>query len=130
MNSEKVGLSADFSKLNSLLVTGHADPVVRVWDGRSSDSLTHKLKLDSPGIGRSTWTSGVCWSPSNSFTLAASNYDGALRVWDVRSVTTPLVVVKNMDESEDIVKVFGVDWFAGLLVSAGEEGVRIREYNN
>ncbi|KAJ3130336.1 WD repeat-containing protein 12 [Nowakowskiella sp. JEL0407] len=125
MNSERVGLALDHSNFNGLLASGHADPVIRIWDTRN-DLLTHSLKLDA----KHSWNSSISWSPTSNFTLCSGGYDGNVRVWDIRSNSTPLIVISGSGQENETGKVFDVDWFDGKLVVGGEMGVKVFEYSN
>jgi ribosome biogenesis protein len=61
------------------------------------------------------WTSTIRKSPHSSFNLATGSYDGAVKVWDVRSITS-VYTLKTGDS-----KIFGIDWAKNMIVSGGED---------
>ncbi|RKO93953.1 WD40-repeat-containing domain protein [Blyttiomyces helicus] len=114
MNCERVILSADHTANSSLIVTGHADNAVRLWDPRAKDGLVVKLKLSS----HTNWVSSVRWSPANLYTLVSGSYDSTVRVWDVRS-SGPLHTLGAATEVGQ--KVLSVDWVDDIILSGGED---------
>ncbi|KAI8816290.1 WD40-repeat-containing domain protein [Fimicolochytrium jonesii] len=114
MGCEKVILAMDHSSFSGLLVTGHSDSVVRLWDPRVQEGLIVKLKLAS----HTNWVSSVRWSPSSAYTFASASYDGTIKVWDIRS-TKPLYTLAA--GGEETAKVLSVDWVEGYLLSGGED---------
>ncbi|KAJ3277644.1 WD repeat-containing protein 12 [Borealophlyctis nickersoniae] len=118
MNCEVVILDIDYSKNSRLLVTGHTDNALRLWDPRAQEGLVVKLKLTS----HTNWASSASWSPSSLYTLASGSYDSTLKVWDIRSPSTPLYSIQGANEKDQ--KVLSVDWTeGGLILSGGEDGV-------
>ncbi|KAI8899423.1 WD40-repeat-containing domain protein [Globomyces pollinis-pini] len=113
MNCEQVVSCIDYSVQNGLLITGHSDGIIRLWDPRSKDGLLVKMKLSS----HKNWVSSITLSKTISDQFASVSYDGTLKVWDIRS-TTPLYTV-TCGEGD---KMFSVDWQSGLLTTGGEEG--------
>ncbi|KAI9205525.1 WD40-repeat-containing domain protein [Polychytrium aggregatum] len=114
MNCERVITSIDHSAQSELLVTGHADPLIRLWDPRSREGMVVKLRLG----GHANWVSSVAWAPNSLYNLVSGSYDGTVKVWDIRS-TTPLYTLSGSSEPEQ--KVFGVDWVGNLILSGGED---------
>ncbi|KAJ3189102.1 hypothetical protein HDU85_002727 [Gaertneriomyces sp. JEL0708] len=115
MNCERVVLAMDHSSVNGLLVTGHSDPVIRIWDPRATEGLVVKLGLH----GHKNWVSSVAWSPSSAYTFTSGSYDSTIKVWDIRS-TTPLYSLSGTG-GEKAAKVFAVDWVADWIFSGGED---------
>lgn len=136
-------LDVDHSVHSGLLVSGHADNLLRLWDPRVqglltsacfpiflsewsvlgltppfrfTDGLVVKLKLAS----HTNWVSTVSWSPTSMYTLASGSYDSTIKVWDIRS-TTPLYSLAGA--TEDNQKVLSVDWADGLIYSGGEDSL-------
>ena len=61
----------------------------------------------------------VCWAPNNGFQLVSASQEnfGCLKVWDVRSRSTPLLSVKCHDDA-----ILAVDWpTAQLIISGGTD---------
>ncbi|KAJ3021352.1 WD repeat-containing protein 12 [Thoreauomyces humboldtii] len=115
MNCEKVVLDMDHSAVSGLLVTGHSDNAVRLWDPRATDNLVTKLSLTS----HTSWVSSVRWSPTSAYAFASGSYDSSVKVWDIRS-TAPLYTLSGGDVKKEE-KVFGVDWCGDLIFSGGED---------
>lgn len=119
MNCEKVVVCLEYFSESNLVVTGHEDGMMRLWDPRSKgllfwiilDGLVVKLKLGS----HKNWISGIAQAPKP-FMLASASYDGQVKVWDIRS-TIPMY---SLQKGEG--KLFGIDWKDGFLVAGGEEG--------
>lgn len=111
LNCEKVVVSMTYCKELKLLVTGHEDGVMRLWDLRSRDGAVVKQKLPI----HKNWISSLSPSPSQGFHIASASYDGTVKVTDIRS-TIPLY---SLAASED--KLFSVDWKRNLLLTGGED---------
>ncbi|KAJ3036804.1 hypothetical protein HDV00_002357 [Rhizophlyctis rosea] len=117
MNCEVTILDADHSERSGLLVTGHTDNLLRLWDPRVQEGLVVKLKLAS----HKNWVSSVSWSPTSIYTLASGSYDGTIKVWDIRS-TTPLYSLSGgKNEGGEWGKVLALDWADGFVLSGGED---------
>ncbi|KAI8919421.1 WD40-repeat-containing domain protein [Powellomyces hirtus] len=115
MNCEKVILDMDHSDISGLLVSGHTDNLIRLWDPRVKEGLVVKLKLAS----HSNWVSSVACSPTSAYAFASSSYDSTVKVWDIRS-STPLYTLSGGDAEKDE-KVFAVDWVGKYIYSGGED---------
>ncbi|KNC99294.1 uncharacterized protein SPPG_05548 [Spizellomyces punctatus DAOM BR117] len=116
-NCEKVVLGMDYSGENGLIVTGHSDGVLRLWDLRAQEGQTVKLHLSS----HTNWVSSVRWSSTNSYTFVSGSYDSTIKVWDIRS-TTPMYTLAGGDKTKEQ-KVFGVDWVGEYIFSGGEDAL-------
>ncbi|KAI8904777.1 WD40-repeat-containing domain protein [Gorgonomyces haynaldii] len=101
--------SLTYNKDNNLLVSGHSDALIRVWDPRGADGQLIKTKL----TGHKNQVSRITWS-SNTFNFASCSYDGTVKVWDLRSLN-PMYSVEVQD------KLFALDWLGDQLVVGGED---------
>ncbi|KXS11944.1 WD40 repeat-like protein, partial [Gonapodya prolifera JEL478] len=118
MTCDKVVLSIDHSPLSTMLATGHADGVVRIWDPRSNDGSLVKLHLSSRSP---SFHPAVKWSPTSAFHVAAGSHDGHVRIWDLRSDRALYAIAaRGVQEGKGSEKVLAIDWVDGLLVSGGE----------
>jgi ribosome biogenesis protein YTM1 len=74
-----MGASAD----GKLLLTGHPDHQLRLWDTRADGdvaaSAPRRLK------SHSQWVSSVSWSSANEHWALSASHDGCIKMWDVRS---------------------------------------------
>ncbi|KAH6560581.1 hypothetical protein BASA50_001390 [Batrachochytrium salamandrivorans] len=113
MNCEKAINCLSFSKESGLIVTGHSDNAVRLWDPRSKDGLVVKMKF----VSHTNWVSCVSWSSTSAFNLASGSYDSLVKVWDVRSSAA----VYSLQGADAGNKVFGLDWSGDLLCTGGED---------
>lgn len=123
---ESVPKCLSYSRLSGLLVSGHTDKIIRVWDPRVQDDENQggsivKLRLAS----HKNWVTSVQWSPESLYTLVSGSLDGTVKVWDIRSTNSALYSLskKSGDGSNAVKteKVFGVDWFGGRVVAGGED---------
>ncbi|KAJ1973385.1 ribosome biogenesis protein ytm1 [Dimargaris xerosporica] len=128
---DRMILDMAYSPLSSLIATGNADRLIRLWDPRSSENALVRQTLSS----HRAWTSSVAWSPTSAHLLASGSYDGTVRLWDIRNPTqatyTFTPATSSTDDGEDAApppgerldpKVLSVDWQGDLLVSGGEDG--------
>eukprot|EP00276_Gloeochaete_wittrockiana_P024040 CAMPEP_0184368600 /NCGR_PEP_ID=MMETSP1089-20130417/161757_1 /TAXON_ID=38269 ORGANISM="Gloeochaete wittrockiana, Strain SAG46.84" /NCGR_SAMPLE_ID=MMETSP1089 /ASSEMBLY_ACC=CAM_ASM_000445 /LENGTH=553 /DNA_ID=CAMNT_0026710909 /DNA_START=78 /DNA_END=1739 /DNA_ORIENTATION=+ len=90
----------DFSGSTGLIVSGHADNLLRLWDPRSKEGeLVRQQFRSHKGI-----VSDVKWHPENDFQFASASLDGTARVWDTRS-SVPLFTLRSHTD-----KVLCVNW--------------------
>lgn len=80
LTCNKAFTSLDYSQEHQLLVSGHADNVVRLWDARSGGDAVVKMNLK----GHRGWVSSVQFEPNGSTRLASASYDRTVKVWDIR----------------------------------------------
>ena len=115
MNCTHAITALDYSPQSSLILSGHPDHCLRLWDPRmkSESLLLQSLK------GHKQWVSGVCWAPYNEFLLSSVSYDGTIKVWDTRAAM-PLHTVVDSHEASS--KVLCVDWkVKDTIVSGGSD---------
>ncbi|KAI9222843.1 WD40-repeat-containing domain protein [Blastocladiella britannica] len=127
MSCEKVVRGVSYSARNGLVASAHADPVVRVWDPRSTDATLVKARL----LGHRNQVAAVAWAPDAEHHLASASLDGSVRVFDLRSPSQALHIVQQpvalpnatVEEGKKapIAKRFCVGWSHGMVVSGGED---------
>jgi WD40 repeat protein len=114
----------DVSTTSDLLASVHTDGIVRIWDARLSTSdAPIKVALEA----HKSWVSGVSWSNTSNHLLATCDYDGVLKVIDIRS-TVPLFAVqagekanKHLGEHKDESrKLFCCKWNDDVICTAGQ----------
>ena len=110
----KVCTSMHIRTGNNLIATSHPDGRVRLWDSRHREDAkcAHIFPPNMATTATVSWTSQVKWSPTNAFIFAASNYNGEVCVWDIRS-TVPVSTAEAHAG-----KVLCLDW---LEKSTGKE---------
>ncbi|OMJ08703.1 Ribosome biogenesis protein ytm1 [Smittium culicis] len=115
-------LSVDYSALSGLIVSGHTDKFVRIWDPRIDDSSVSSMSLS----GHTKYVGAVKWSPNSSYMFASSSYDGTTKVWDVRSTASSMFNIPSKGKSKSkepgqlVDKLLALDWNHGMLASGGE----------
>jgi ribosome biogenesis protein len=102
----KVCTSMHIRSGNNMIATSHPDGRVRLWDSRNRQDAVcaHMFPPSQSTSDAVYWTSQVKWSPTNAFIFAASNYNGEVCVWDIRS-TVPLSTAEAHSG-----KVLCLDW--------------------
>jgi len=115
LTGTKAILSISYSPLSTLLASGSADKLVRIWDPRSGDGSIVKTSLSS----HTGWISCVSFSPTDSNQLVSGSYDNRVKVWDLRCVTSPLY---DLEKHKD--KVLCASWKQPeMIVSGGADNV-------
>ncbi|KAG9126195.1 ribosome biogenesis protein ytm1 [Ceratobasidium sp. 392] len=103
------------------LYTASADRTVSLTDLRAVSSQSSTKTLTHPST-----PSSLAVHPTSAHHLLTGAYDGALRVWDIRSPRAPLAKFEhNVQGREGSVrrgKILSVDWAHGLAACAGEVG--------
>lgn len=134
-----------FSDTHNLLASAHNDTRVRLWDPRTPSSSASGVTSSSASSsavksvltgGHSQWVSDVAWQrDSRAHNLLAScSHDGTVCLWDVRSVQSPVAVLRGHDD-----KVLCVDWHmssssssddttAGVMVISGGADQRLHSH--
>ncbi|CAK9300246.1 unnamed protein product [Gordionus sp. m RMFG-2023] len=83
---QKSFLNISYSPLSQLIISGSTDSHVRLWDPRTDVGTIVKCAFSS----HKGWVSCVKWSPNNINQFTSGSYDSIVKIWDVRSVKTPL----------------------------------------
>ena len=110
----QVVTSLAFHEASNVLVSGHPDHCVRVWDTREGKDSVMQLNLNKRG--HASWVSDVAFREDG--TLASVGYDKYLCLWDLRS-NSP---VHKAEPHND--RIFAVAWGQGKdLYSAGADKV-------
>ncbi|KAJ3323954.1 hypothetical protein HDV06_000930 [Boothiomyces sp. JEL0866] len=111
MNCEKVITCMGYLSESKLIMTGHIDGSIRLWDPRSKDGLVVKMKFNS----HNNWVSSLAHSETSGFHFSSSSYDGTVKVWDIRS-SIPLY---SLGDGQS--KIYSLDWSNDLIVSGGAD---------
>ena len=87
----KVITSMDHKSFFHLTLSSHTDGKIRLWDSRQKESVSG---LETYGkdkdVNDCSWISQVKWQPvENSYLFASVDYDGCVKLWDMRS-SSPL----------------------------------------
>eukprot|EP00005_Dracoamoeba_jomungandri_P005251 CAMPEP_0174251348 /NCGR_PEP_ID=MMETSP0439-20130205/1198_1 /TAXON_ID=0 /ORGANISM="Stereomyxa ramosa, Strain Chinc5" /LENGTH=430 /DNA_ID=CAMNT_0015331633 /DNA_START=12 /DNA_END=1300 /DNA_ORIENTATION=- len=113
---EKVVYCISYSVKKGVIVSGHNDRCVRLWDPRVSGGLVVKDKF----ISHATCVSGVAWHPTQETIFASCSFDSTIKLWDLRS-KTPLYTMPSMHSQE---KALCLGWKGdSQLVSGGSDCV-------
>ena len=110
----KVITSIDYSPHNNLIATSHPDGRIRMWDTRLNSDNTSVQSFTSSSSTKQ-WISQVKWKPHADSVFASTDYDGALRVWDIRS-TAPLITNEVHDG-----KALCLLWHENVILSGGSD---------
>jgi ribosome biogenesis protein len=88
-----------FSK--GVVVTGHPDCTVRLWDVRigSTNESTLSLSDNTFRPSHKAWISAVQWSRHNPYHLSSASHDGVIKLWDIRS-SLPLHSVRAFPKTD------------------------------
>jgi ribosome biogenesis protein YTM1 len=100
-----------FDSLNDLLLSTHTDSYIRLWDSRSKEGSVVKLKFS----GHVGWVSRVQWSRLDEHQFASCGYDGAIKLWDIRSN----IPIYSLQASED--KLLALAWKEAQVVAGGQD---------
>lgn len=68
----------------------------------------------------SSWVADVAWLPGSDTTLASCDYDGEVKVWDVRS-KVPLHTVAAHED-----KALALAWVDGSVLATGGTDAQVR----
>ncbi|OHT09396.1 hypothetical protein TRFO_21721 [Tritrichomonas foetus] len=94
--AEKASLSAScgilcLSAHDSLIVTGHPDRSIRLWDTRAEEHRSVVREFKS----HTNWVSTISWV--NNEVFVSGGYDGAVKLWNM-GTQVPLFTISQHDE--------------------------------
>jgi ribosome biogenesis protein YTM1 len=98
-----------------LIVTGHPDRSIRLWDRRAEERHAVVREFKS----HKNWVSAVAWH--NDEVFASASYDGSVKLWNI-GTDVPLTTLFQHNE-----KVLALTVSAELLVAGGSDQV-LRTY--
>ncbi len=84
---------------NDLVMTGHSDNNIRIWDFRVSASSEAVVKQTFKS--HKGWVMAVDWKPESEFMFCSGAADGTLKLWDLRS-SIPVQTVENIHDKQQI----------------------------
>jgi ribosome biogenesis protein YTM1 len=124
------------SLLGGVLASGHGDGCVRLWDSRGRGGAgavgLGEGEADPGAAARQTvgqrgtlhpgvsaaWISDVAWCPTSAHLVAASDFGGTVRLWDMRAPTSPLAVLS----SHGAARALAVRWvWPAAVISGGAD---------
>merc|ERR1712206_13049 len=62
---------------------GSTDAVFRTWDPREKGSNEKNAQREF--LAHKEWLSTLSWCPQSEHVVASGSYDGAIKVWDIRT---------------------------------------------
>ena len=109
INGQRVITCFDTSYHTSgIVVTGHPDCVIRLWDTRTTITSSSNGTADTTSLkvsdstfkpSHKEWVSSVKWSPTNPYHIVSTSYDGTMKLWDIRT-SLPLYTVRTFPAKE------------------------------
>lgn len=101
------------------LLASSSDRVVSLYDLRDSARSGPPPVLSHP-----SFPSALCAHPVSPHKVATGAYDGFVRMWDLRSIKSPVNTFEvSAKKGKDGKKILSIDWVKGLLVVGGEAAV-------
>jgi len=108
---------------SGVVLGGHEDGTVKLYDQRTHIGGVKQHKVFEAST--SSYTSAVKICPKNHNLFAATNYDGKVRLWDLRNENEPLHVLKGsaVGKKTQEFKLFALGWSAKAdwIVSGGSD---------
>lgn len=105
---------------NDLIITGHSDHNIRIWDFRVSS--TNESIIKQTYKSHKGWVMTVEWNPSSEFMFCSGSSDGTLKLWDIRSS----IPIQTVDSIHDQQQLLALLWLpqqssASHLISSGAD---------
>ena len=97
--NHKVPTSID-SIQDSLILTGHEDSLIRLWDIRVSSAGSSEKKFKSQYEGHDSWVSQVRVNLNAENVFVSGSFDGTVKLWDLRNEERPIATLKRKDKSD------------------------------
>lgn len=118
-----------YSGNSGLIVSGHSDNAIRLWDPRSSIHFQHfnfdfkfllgEALVFKKLVSHKGWVHSVSWKPDSEHVFVSGSYDHTIKIWDIRS-TIPL---HTLQLHTDKVLCLAWDLSGGKLLSGGADCV-------
>ncbi|KAJ5074593.1 ribosome biogenesis protein wdr12 [Anaeramoeba ignava] len=107
-------------KESELLLTGHSDGIIRLWDNRIPSNSEESCVIKTLFKSHTSWISSLKWKPNSDFVFASGSYDGSVKIWDIRT-KIPLFTLKRNSE-----KILDIDWLdsQNLLTASADQTVK------
>lgn len=103
------------------VLAASTDRTVTQYDLRSDDSASLSATITS--VSHPATPSSIAVSSGESeYQFVTGAYDGTVRLWDLRSVKSPVASFKVWEGKQ---KILSVDWHGGVVGIAGEGGVEV-----
>ena len=111
-------LDSNFANENQLVLAGHEDGIVRLYDLRQT-----QVKQTKVFECHDRYISNVKINPMAENVFVTCALDGQLKLWDLRNEQAPLYVLKRtVEEADDEAKLFGLAWNgASQILSGGSD---------
>ncbi|KAL3694046.1 hypothetical protein R1sor_007697 [Riccia sorocarpa] len=93
----------------SLVATGGADSVLRIWDPRLVGVVVPILQLSS----HKGWITSCKWHPKSAYHLLSASHDGTVKLWDMRAK----IPLHTLEAHKD--KVLCADWWRDDSIVTG-----------
>lgn len=125
----------------NVVVTGHSDYMIRLWDTRSNTTATTTTnnniiqQVVTDNIFRTShkgWITQVKWCIDNPYHISSTSHDGTIKIWDIRS-SLPLHTMKTFQkttkqENKDNQKVLSLVYGNTGMIYAGGTDCQIYQY--
>jgi ribosome biogenesis protein len=98
-----------------LILSGHADRTVRLWDPRSKGQL-----VVGQFKSHKAWVPSVQWHPTAEHLFASASHDGNVKIWDKRSE----FALHSIPAHEQ--KALCVAWYADDLFLSGGADTKLK----
>eukprot|EP00088_Acartia_fossae_P061745 TRINITY_DN7427_c0_g1_i1.p1 TRINITY_DN7427_c0_g1~~TRINITY_DN7427_c0_g1_i1.p1 ORF type:complete len:440 (-),score=81.86 TRINITY_DN7427_c0_g1_i1:83-1402(-) len=115
LKSELVANKALFSvavggESGQQLLVGGAERSIRMYDPKAGNDVKAAF------TAHTGWVTAVSWAPASPQHFVSASHDSSLRVWDVRSNTTPLYEMTGHSD-----KILACHWLNQFIVSGGAD---------
>lgn len=112
-------LDCNFSNDNQLVLAGHEDGLVRLYDLRQT-----QVKQTKTFECHDRYISQVQINPRAENVFVTCALDGLLKMWDLRNEQAPLFELKRKDAGDDA-KLFGLAWNGASQILSGGSDSRV-----
>jgi WD40 repeat protein len=110
-------LTTDFINVDNLILSGHEDGRIRLWDIRTN-------KQQNVYLGHSSYISALELNPISSNNFISTGYDSLVKIWDIRANKESLFSVKTDSERN-----YSVTYNSSKYILSGGDSSSVNIYN-
>ena len=107
---DSMALTMDYSSSKRVLLTGHINGAIRMFDDQTRNKTTQKVFKS-----HSSFISSVKWNPTNEHVFISADGSGKIKVWDIRADFPVYTIEGSKDD-----KIYDLAWIGEKHFCSGD----------